>query len=259
MTITDDVELLSVAEMYAADAAAMARGISGETLMENAGAAVVAAIAGHYPVGRVAVLCGPGNNGGDGFVVARLLAEAGWQVRVGLLGSLDSLKGDAAVMAGRWKGTTEPLAPGIIDEADVIVDAIFGAGLARDVDGVAADTLRAVAANPAPCVAVDMPSGVSGDNGKVHGYAASASLTVTFFRAKPGHYLMPGRGLRGELVVSDIGIPKAVLPGIRPQTLLNGPGLWLDIFPLPVAGGHKYLRGHVVVDSGGVASTGAAG
>ena len=115
MIITDDVELLSVAEMYAADAAAMARGISGETLMENAGAAVVAAIAGHYPVGRVAVLCGPGNNGGDGFVVARLLAEAGWQVRVGLLGSLDSLNGVAAVMACRWQGTPEPLAPGIID------------------------------------------------------------------------------------------------------------------------------------------------
>jgi ADP-dependent NAD(P)H-hydrate dehydratase / NAD(P)H-hydrate epimerase len=251
-------ELLSVAEMYAADKAAMARGISGESLMEAAGEGVFSAISERFPVGRAAVLCGPGNNGGDGFVVARLLAAAGWQVRLGLVGSLDDLAGDAATMAARWEGQSEALAPDVIADADIIVDAIFGAGLSRDVDGVAGNTLRAVAANPAPCVAIDIPSGINGDTGKVQGYAASATLTVTFFRAKTGHYLMPGRSLRGELVVVDIGIPESVLTTVQPQAALNGPGVWLDIYPLPVAGGHKFMRGHVVVDSGGVSTTGAA-
>ena len=254
----ENYELLSVAEMYAADQAAMASGVSGESLMEAAGASVVREIAMRWPVGHVAVLCGPGNNGGDGFVIARLLAEAGWQVRLGLLGTVEQLKGDAAVMAGRWTGTVEELSPTCMEDADIIVDAIFGAGLSRDVDGVAADTLRAVAANPAPCVAVDIPTGISGDTGKVHGYAASATLTVTFFRAKTGHCLLPGRSLRGELVVTDIGIPDAVLSRRLSGASLNNPELWQDIFPLPVAGGHKFMRGHVVVDSGGVSATGAA-
>jgi len=254
----ENYELLSVAEMYAADQAAMASGVSGESLMEAAGASVVREIAARWPAGQVAVLCGPGNNGGDGFVVARLLVEAGWQVRLGLLGSVEQLTGDAAIMAGRWTGPVEALSPACVEDADLIVDAIFGAGLSRDVDGVAGDTLRAVAANPAPCVAVDIPTGISGDTGKIHGYAASATLTVTFFRAKTGHCLLPGRSLRGELVVTDIGIPDAVLARRVSGASLNDPELWLDIFPLPVAGGHKFMRGHVVVDSGGVSATGAA-
>jgi ADP-dependent NAD(P)H-hydrate dehydratase / NAD(P)H-hydrate epimerase len=251
-------ELLTVQEMYAADAATIEAGVSGESLMEAAGASVVGEILSRWPAGQVAVLCGPGNNGGDGFVIAQLLQEAGWQVRLGLLGAIEDLKGDAAVMAGRWTGSCEPLSTAVITEADVIVDAIFGAGLCRDVEGAAAETLRAVAANPAPCVAVDIPSGVSGDTGKIHGYAASATLTVTFFRAKHGHYLMPGRPLRGELVVTDIGIPEKVLHQIAPATELNGPGMWLESFPTPAAGSHKYMRGHVVVDSGGVSTTGAS-
>ena len=198
-----------------------------------------------------------------------MLAEQGWTVRLGLLGDVESLKGDAALMAGRWTGDVEQFSPAVLEDADLVVDAIFGAGLSGDIDGAAGydggdhlivvgEVLRAVAANPASCVAIDMPSGISGDTGKVCGYAASATLTVTFFRGKPGHWLMPGRSLRGELVVTDIGIPEAVLTEIKPQTFLNDLSLWRDIFPLPLAVGNKFTRGHVVVDSGGVSTTGAA-
>jgi ADP-dependent NAD(P)H-hydrate dehydratase / NAD(P)H-hydrate epimerase len=257
------VELLSVSQMYAADKAAMTSGIPGAVLMEAAGASVVAAIMERWPlpdksIQKAAVLCGPGNNGGDGFVIARLLAEAGWQVRLGLLGKVENLKGDAALMAAKWSADIGDLSSEIVADADLIVDAVFGAGLARDIDGEIARLIEAVAGSSAPCVAVDMPSGVNGDTGQVQGVAAPADLTVTFFRPKPGHLLMPGRSFCGELVVTDIGIPDSVLADIAPSVFENDPALWFDHFPDANEVSHKYQRGHVVVDSGGVASTGAA-
>ena len=249
--------VLTVEEMYRADRAAIDSGIAGERLMEAAGKAIADAIAGRWSPRPVSILCGPGNNGGDGFVVARLLGKAGWPVRIGLLGDREGLKGDAAVNAGRWSGPVEPLSSLLLDGAALVVDALFGAGLAREVTGIAAETVRAINDSGTDCVAVDMPSGVHGDSGAVLGAAAEARLTVTFFRPKPGHLLYPGRGLCGELLVADIGIPEQVLDEIAPAQFINGPALWRHQFPWPTPEKHKYTRGHALI-VGGARMTGAA-
>lgn len=255
---TDSTELLTVEEMGRADALTIERGTPGITLMENAGKAVADAILARFPQCPVSVLCGPGNNGGDGFVVARLLAEWGWPVTLFLMGSREKLKGDAAAAADRWPGAIHPLSADAGKGASLVVDAIFGAGLSRDVEGAAADVIRRIGEAGIPVVAVDVPSGLDGNTGKVRGVAFTASLTVTFFRAKPGHLLMPGRFHCGELVVSDIGIEADVLPEIGPITFLNEPPLWSSVFPRPRLDSHKYTRGHAVVVSGDAAHTGAA-
>lgn len=249
--------LLTVEEMYRADAAAVAAGIAGETLMENAGRAIADAITARWDVCPVAVLCGPGNNGGDGFVVARLLSQAGWTVRVGLLGERETLKGDARIHADRWDGPIEALSTGLLEGAELVVDALFGAGLARPLTGTAAEIVAAVAARALPSVAVDVPSGIHGDTGAVLGMAVPANLTVTFFRRKPGHLLFPGRQMCGELIVAEIGIPDSVLDDIAPTQAANGPELWLEGFPWPRFDQHKYTRGHALV-VGGSGMTGAA-
>ncbi|HYG87555.1 MAG TPA: NAD(P)H-hydrate dehydratase [Azospirillum sp.] len=242
-------ELLTVAEMYRADSLAIASGVPGPVLMENAGAAVAWEIRARWAPRPVAVLCGPGNNGGDGFVVARLLAEAGWPVRLGLLGPREALKGDAAQAAQRWTGAVEPLDRTLLDGMPLVVDALFGAGLTRPLDGAARDVVEAMAG--LTVVAVDVPSGVHGDTGMVMGVAAMAALTVTFFRRKPGHLLLPGRLHCGETVVADIGIPDSVLDTIAPRQWENGPALWAARYPWPRAESHKYARGHAVVMGGG--------
>lgn len=248
------LEILTVSEMYRADAATIAGGVPGTTLMENAGAAVAAAVRRRWSPRPTLVLAGPGANGGDGWVAARLLAAAGWPVRVGLLGDRAKLTGDAAHHAALWAGPTAPAAPDAVADADLIVDALFGAGLARALDGQAKALADAMAASPAPVVAVDLPSGVNGDSGQVLGAAASAALTVTFFRKKPGHLLAPGRFLAGEIVVADIGVG----PAADPATLFeNAPALWPGTPAAPDPMGHKYGRGHVLV-AGGAETTGAA-
>ena len=250
--------LISVAEMYRADLAANAHGVSGLELMENAGAGVAAEILDRYGPRPAAILCGPGNNGGDGFVVARHLHAAGAKVRLALLGRRTALMGDAKVMAGRWRGRVSAMAPNVLDGAELVVDAIFGAGLSRPIGGAAREVLAAAAARGMPSVAVDCPSGVDGDTGEMKGYALPAAMTVSFFRAKPGHLLLPGRLLTGELRIVDIGIPEAVLDEIEPKTWINRPDLWLARLPWPRLDGHKYDRGHAVVASGPRARTGAA-
>jgi hydroxyethylthiazole kinase-like uncharacterized protein yjeF len=244
--------LLDVAQMYRADAYAIAGGVSGETLMDNAGRAIAERICNRWAARPVTILCGPGNNGGDGFVVARLLQEAGWPVTVALLGARDALKGDAAGAAARWPGDTVPLASAALDGAELVVDAIFGAGLSRAPDGAVRATIEAVNARELTCVAVDVPSGVHGDSGAVLGCAPRCRLTVTFFRRKPGHLLYPGRELAGEVSVADIGIPDTALAEIGPTTFANGPGLWEDDFPWPRHSDHKYTRGHALIAGGGV-------
>ncbi|MFN4355611.1 NAD(P)H-hydrate dehydratase [Parvibaculum sp.] len=254
----DSIELLSVAEMTRADAMTIARGKAGITLMENAGAAVAREIVARFRQGPVSVLCGPGNNGGDGFVAARLLAEQGWPVTLFLLGRRDALKGDAAIAADRWTGAIHALDADAGRGASLVVDAIFGAGLARDVEGVAAEAIKRINEARIPVVAVDVPSGIDGDTGAMRGAAFAAALTVTFFRAKPGHLLLPGRLYCGEVKVADIGIDAAVLSEIRPAAFLNAPPLWAHAFPRPRLDSHKYTKGHAVVVSGGASHTGAA-
>ncbi len=252
-----DNVLLTVDEMYRADQAAVAAGVASLDLMEAAGGAIVREIQARFGSRPVSILAGPGNNGGDGFVIARLLAEAGWPVRVALLGDRDKLKGDARQNAERWQGGVEDLSPDCLNDGPLVVDALFGAGLARPLEGMALEAVQQVRDRKLDCVAVDIPSGVHGDSGEIMGAAPPSLLTVTFFRPKPGHYLLPGRDIIGELAVSDIGIPKKVLDGISPRTFLNGPDLWLDGFPWPDTADHKYSRGHAIV-TGGPEMTGAA-
>ena len=251
--------LLTSEEMGQADRLAIESGTPGLALMEQAGRAVadeVARLA--LPAGDTVVLCGPGNNGGDGFVVARLLQEQGFRVSLGLLGERAALQGDAADMAGRWDGGVSPLSPELIDGAQTVVDAIFGAGLARPVEGVAAATIAALNASDASVIAVDVPSGIDGTSGAVRGIAVEADSTVTFFRRKTGHLLLPGRVYCGALRVADIGIEAEVLNSIQPATFANAPDLWCDDFPWPEVAGHKYTRGSALVVSGGPEATGAA-
>ncbi len=252
------IELLTTAEMAEADRLAMAGGIAGIELMENAGRAVADSVAArHAPGTRVVAVAGPGNNGGDGFVAARILAERGYRVRVLVAGDPGRLKGDAALAAQRWQGPSAPAAPAALLPADVVIDALFGAGLDRPVEGTARAMIEAM--NGASCVhAVDLPSGINGTTGAVMGLAVEATETVTFFRRKIGHVLLPGRLHCGAIRVADIGIPARVLETIVPRTWINAPSLWARSFPVPRVDGHKYARGHAVVVSGALASTGAA-
>jgi hydroxyethylthiazole kinase-like uncharacterized protein yjeF len=227
--------------------------------MENAGRAVADVVTARHPDGPIVVIAGPGNNGGDGFVTARILAERGFQVRIALLGDRAALKGDAATAAARWTGPVEMAEPRSVRGAGLIVDALFGAGLNRPVEGRALAIIEAISAETTPSIAIDVPSGISGDTGAVMGSAAIKAVeTVTFFRRKPGHLLMPGRLHCGTVTVADIGISSAILDEIRPQTWANESSLWLSRFPRPSVTGHKYDRGHVAVVSGEMPSTGAA-
>lgn len=254
--------LLTTSEMSRADQLTIERGTPGVALMENAGRAVADACAARFPRGPIDVFCGPGNNGGDGFIAARLLREMGWSVTVHLLGELDVLKGDAAEAARRWNGPVEPLRAEAGEGALFIIDAIFGAGLSRNIGGVVADLISHFNDMPGhkrpPVVAVDVPTGLLGDTGQVRGLAFEAALTVTFFRKKPGHLLLPGRQLCGELVLADIGIEDEVLETIAPRAFENGPAIWDHLLPRANLQTHKYVRGHALVVSGGPANTGAA-
>jgi len=253
------IELLSNAEMVEADRLAIAGGVAGIDLMENAGTAVAEAAATYRRGGsRVAVVAGPGNNGGDGFVAARVLAERGYRVEVLMVGAASRLRGDAALAAKRWRGPVAVAAPDRLGGADVVIDALFGAGLDRPVEGAARTMIEAMNAHGAPVIAVDLPSGINGTSGVVMGVAVKATRTVTFFRKKSGHLLIPGRLHCGSILVADIGIPSSVLARVAPQTFENLPALWRAKFPVPRPDGHKYHRGHAVVVSGPMWSTGAA-
>lgn len=243
-------ELLDPAEMGRADALAPGLGVPGPTLMAHAGRAVARAIRARFAPCRTLVLTGPGNNGGDGYVAARLLAQEGWPVAVAALGP-PRAGSDAAGAAAQWRGPMVGFRAEETARAALVIDAVFGAGLARDVHGPAAEALRAARR----IVAVDVPSGIDGATGAVRGYAPQAALTVTFFRLKPGHLLLPGRTRCGALVLADIGMPDAVLDQVRPRAFINQPGLWS--LPRPTEDAHKYSRGHVTV-LGGAVMTGAA-
>jgi NAD(P)H-hydrate epimerase len=252
-----DLVLLRCAEMARADSAAIAGGIAGSQLMEAAGRAVAATVAAHHRRRPVAILCGPGNNGGDGFVAARHLRDAGWPVRLGLLGPREALNGDAAWAAQGWRGPVEALSPALLDGQPLIVDALFGAGLSRAIEGIAGEVIDRINADRLVVIAVDVPSGLHGDSGQVMGRALSARRTVTFFRAKPGHYSLEGLRRCGTLQVADIGIPPAVLEAIAPRLWVNGPPLWQRALQRDGLADHKFARGHLTI-LGGAMATGAA-
>jgi hydroxyethylthiazole kinase-like uncharacterized protein yjeF len=240
--------------MGRADAAAIAAGTPGLTLMERAGTAVADAVCARFARQTTTVLCGPGNNGGDGYVAARVLLERGWPVEVRSFG--EPATQDAQAASARWAtvaeaGTTKSLNGAL--EPGVWIDALFGAGLKRPLSGSAAAAAARMAETPQRVVAVDVPSGVAGDTGKPNGPAACAALTVTFHAKKPAHVLEPGHSRCGEVVVADIG-----LGATESQIVENGPELWLPRFPWPTATSHKHARGRLVVVSGDAWQTGAA-
>ncbi|TWB20710.1 NAD(P)H-hydrate epimerase [Nitrospirillum amazonense] len=267
-TAASALALLSVAHMRAADAAAIAGGVPGITLMEHAGRAVAGVVMARFGLGPVTVLCGPGNNGGDGFVAARHLAAAGWPVRLALLGDLDRLTGDAALAAAGWmeiwgRESVLEAAPAALAGAAVVIDAMFGVGLSRPLGGRAAELVAAMAdarRGGAVVLAVDVPSGLNADTGAPVGdVMVRADVTVTFFRKKPGHLLLPGRVACGASIVADIGIPDTVLadPAVATDVWENGPALFSGHLPRPRIDDHKYRRGHALV-LGGAVMTGAA-
>jgi ADP-dependent NAD(P)H-hydrate dehydratase / NAD(P)H-hydrate epimerase len=253
------IELLANSEMSAADRMTIASGTPGFDLMQRAGAAVADTVAASCPAGAaIAVVTGSGNNGGDGFIAAQVLRDRGYDVRVLAVSDVAKLKGDAAQAHASWRGGVEPAVPDRLAGVKIIVDAIFGAGLDRPVEGRARAMIEAMNAVQVPIVAVDLPSGISGDTGAVMGAAIQARKSITFFRRKPGHVLLPGRLHCGEVRVADIGIKPDVLRGIASRTFANAPALWSAAFPVPALAGHKYSRGHAVVVSGGASFTGAA-
>ncbi|UFZ06071.1 NAD(P)H-hydrate dehydratase [Bradyrhizobium ontarionense] len=252
------MEVLTTSEMERADRLTIAAGTPGFSLMLSAGQAVAAAAMDLVEEGPILVVCGPGNNGGDGFVAAAELAAQGREVSVILMCERDALQGDAASAARGWKFPVLPFTPQAIGRPALIIDALFGAGLSRPITGEPHDVIAAVNANGAPVLAVDLPSGINGTTAAVMGIAVRATETVTFFRKKPAHLLLPGRQHCGRVVLADIGIDPQVLGEIRPHVFENEPELWHGRFPVPVIDGHKYARGHVLTVSGDMTATGAA-
>jgi hydroxyethylthiazole kinase-like uncharacterized protein yjeF len=240
--------LLSPAEMGVADRASS---VPVEDLMYAAGRAVARAARRFGPC-RTLVLCGPGNNGGDGRVAARLLAQQGWPASVALYPPRNPLPlaGEGRVRVGPLAERV-PFAPAEAARADLVIDAVFGAGFRGELPDLVAETLHA--ANRV--LAVDVPSGLDGGSGQPRGRLRPANLTVTFARLKPGHLLLPGRALCGETVLADIGLPEAAITAAASRTWRNTPALW-TLRP-PGAADHKYSRGHVTI-LGGADMTGAA-
>lgn len=256
--------LLTPQQMADADARTIAEGTAGIVLMERAGAAVKdvaeAAVGGRER--SVLIYCGIGNNGGDGYVAARLLVEAGWEVSLCAIGDVGRLRGDAALAAKAWHGpvlSPEQVTP---EAYTLIIDALLGAGLDREVSGALADVLAVInrTRQQTGChvIAVDLPSGIDGSTGLSRGCAIEADETVTFYRKKPGHCLFPGRGHCGSVRVVDIGIDDQVLEDIQLSIFENGTDLFPAVTALAEVNAHKYRRGHVLVTSGGMYQTGAA-
>ncbi len=254
-----DTLIITPEEMGLIDGAAAASGLSSYGLMERAGQAVAAAALRRFPGAlRFAVLCGPGNNGGDGYVAARALEAAGAAIAVHALGDLGSLKGDTATAFAAFGDAVTPLATYAPRSGDVVIDALFGAGLSRDLPEEAVRVVEAVRDSVLPVLAVDLPSGIDGRTGTVRGAAFEAAATVTFMCRKPGHLLLPGRTLCGEVEVFDIGIPVRILAGHAGHMRVNTPAVWRIALPVETGAAHKYMRGHLAVFSGSATATGAA-
>lgn len=250
--------ILTCDEVRACEQRAVGAGASMQLLMERAGAACALMLDARYPAGRVVVLAGPGNNGGDAFVAARVLAAQGREVVLHELAPGGPRTAEVAAAAKAWTGAHAPLEDLRIEAGDVVLDGLFGAGLARALSGEAAFAVEQVNASGAKVVAIDVPSGVNGDAGAVSGAATRADVTVTFGAKKPAHVLQPAASLCGEVVVAEIGFGDFVETVGGGRLLENDPALWLPALKWPEATSHKHARGRLCVVSGGVAHTGAA-
>ncbi len=252
-------ELLTPAQMNKADQLTILGGIAGIELMEAAGNSLCDILLGEFPDARkILIVCGNGNNGGDGLIAARVLADSGLEVDLFFAGNKDRIQGDAAIARNKLGSNVT-----IVDDPhqlqyDVIVDALFGAGLDRNIEGELAGLIREVNESNTPVLSVDLPSGIDGATGQILGTAIRADATVTFFRRKPGHFLYPGRDHCGQVFLTQIGIRPAVLEQIGIATKLNTPQLWQLKFPTPEPDGHKHNRGHTLVVSGEISMCGAA-
>lgn len=259
MRIAETSRLLTAAEMAEVDRRTIAGGTSGRTLMENAGRSAAEIIRQRFSLCPAVVLCGPGNNGGDGLVIAYHLKKAGWPVSVATeKGNLNFYKGDVASMAKRYKGDVVPLAPSALEGKELVIDALFGTGLCRPLETRFGQTLHALIASRLPVVAIDIPSGISSDSGQVLGIAAPAVLTITFACRKRGHALIPGRAFCGETIAVDIGIPEKIIASVAGECFENHPSLWRERMPWPRIEQHKYDRGHALIMGGPAWRTGAA-
>jgi hydroxyethylthiazole kinase-like uncharacterized protein yjeF len=248
--MTAAAAVLTADSMRAAEAAWFAAGHDSFALMQVAATAVADRAAFMAaPGARILVLAGPGNNGGDGWLAAGLLTTRGFDVTVRPLGAPRD-GSDAARAAAGWAGAVDPAAQP--EAFGLVIDALFGIGLTRGLEGEAATLAEAVNASGVPVLAVDIASGVDADSGAVPGAAIQAAATVTFHALKPGHLLLPGRQHGGALVVADIGLP----PPAGPDLHRNAPGLWH--LPVPAPDTHKYARGGALVWSGPALATGAA-
>lgn len=256
--MTSKIELLSNEEMQQADRLTIDSGTSGLELMTRAGAAIAELV--QRLVGAKAVIhvvCGPGNNGGDGFIAAKILRDQGFHVVVGCLVNINALQGDAALAALYWGGPILDADAINLDRADLIVDALFGSGLSRPPEGVAKAIIERINAAQCLILSVDVPSGLDGNTGHAEGCCIKAHHTITFARFKPGHFLLPGKTLCGMLHLADIHISDLVIAGLSPQTFQNQQLLWQHQFPQPLQEGHKYFRGHALMISGPAFQTGA--
>ncbi len=248
--------VLTPQEMAQADDIAANLGAGSFPLMQRAAQAVAERAKALSAGGSIAVLAGPGNNGGDAILAASILAEEGRDVRLFL--HVSPKRGDAAqalkIQGGRFA------ALGDFDPSDHVlaIDGLFGAGLDRPLEGAYRAAVERLAASGLPTLAIDLPSGVDGTRGSILGTAAPATETLTFCRRTPAHLLEPGASLCGRLHVADIGIPDLVLDRIDPQLAANHPAIWADRLSVPARAAHKYARGHAVVFSGGHSHTGAA-
>ena len=259
--------MLPTALYRAADARALDReaietgGIAGIDLMERAGLESFRVLRERWPAARrVSVVAGPGNNGGDGFVVARLAAGEGLSVSVCLIGDAARISGDARTAYRRMLDAVPGLAPlhGISEEADVIVDALFGTGLVRDVSGAAAEAVRAMNGSPAPVLALDVPSGIHSDTGRMLGAAVRAAVTVSFIGLKQGLFTREGRECAAEIVHRDLGVSEHVRARVKPSARRMAFEDCAGLLGPRRGDAHKGRFGHVLVVGGDHGLAGAA-
>lgn len=249
------IEPVAVAKI---DSACIASGISGYGLMQAAGHAVAGRALAAFPGAlRFVVLAGPGNNGGDGYVCARLLADAGAEVGLFELSAEGPLTADAKQARAECRLEGAPIAHYMPKMGDVVIDALFGAGLLRDLDDAIGELIGRIEACSLPVLAIDMPSGIDGRTGRVRGHAFRAEITVTFMALKPGQLLLPGRDYCGIVDIADIGTPRRLVAAYESTTKINGPGVWRHCIRTKSAGGHKYSHGALGIFSGGATQTGA--
>ncbi len=265
------MELYNLSEMQSADKLAIKSGISGIFLMEQAGSRVASHVERlcNGPC-RVCILAGPGNNGGDAFVIARLLRQRAYKIDMHLLctkrGQIEDDKTDAQFMKKKWEkngGITHQLITKTdfkskISSYDLIIDGLFGAGLSRDIQEPLAAIIEEINHSKTPVLAIDVPSGLNGDSGQIMGTAIKATYTSSFYRPKQGHYLYPGREICGELYIDNIGIPERVNEELSVNQHINTPEQWSSIGRSKQQNSHKYNHGSVMVVSGAKTMRGAA-